>query len=453
MLVEDGGGRSFWNRRSMRTTTFFISIFLLFGTFSLFNAFSTDENNGSDDSLGDDDIISQLISDNDAKGYLNRFGYIDSSPSQEGTDEEPRVYAQQQHRKTEDMIGGDLTLDSIRSAVRKFQEFAGLPTTGNLDNRTRKKMAQPRCGMQDVQMLTSADYVLKWRKRRVTYQLMHATDDIPEHMQKQALQLAFDAWSRVVPLDFSEASGYDTPDVKVLFARRSHGDPWPFDGRGGVLAHATFPQDGKLHFDDDENWVFMDGNKIGNHRFTDMYWVALHEIGHVLGLSHSNIETAIMAPFYQDPRDLVDWRGNYKTPELTQDDTRAAQQIYGKRYGRIGTSSSADRSDRNPSVGGGRRKSATYDDRQGGFWSQLGKMFSSEDGNDANINNNDDRPTTHHGSNGRYHNRRDHHHRHNYEREYAEMDNSATGHFAKIHIANMLFAAIFTFIMAKLFIL
>uniref|UniRef100_A0A914H837 Peptidase metallopeptidase domain-containing protein n=1 Tax=Globodera rostochiensis TaxID=31243 RepID=A0A914H837_GLORO len=314
----------------------------------------------------------------DDNGYLNRFGYIDSSPSQEGTDEEPRVYAQQQHRKTEDMIGGDLTLDSIRSAVRKFQEFAGLPTTGNLDNRTRKKMAQPRCGMQDVQMLTSA---------------------------------------------------------------------------GGVLAHATFPQDGKLHFDDDENWVFMDGNKIGNHRFTDMYWVALHEIGHVLGLSHSNIETAIMAPFYQDPRDLVDWRGNYKTPELTQDDTRAAQQIYGKRYGRIGTSSSADRSDRNPSVGGGRRKSATYDDRQGGFWSQLGKMFSSEDGNDANINNNDDRPTTHHGSNGRYHNRRDHHHRHNYEREYAEMDNSATGHFAKIHIANMLFAAIFTFIMAKLFIL
>uniref|UniRef100_A0A183CHL5 ZnMc domain-containing protein n=1 Tax=Globodera pallida TaxID=36090 RepID=A0A183CHL5_GLOPA len=203
---------------------------------------------------------------------------------------------------------------------------------------------------------------------------MHATDDIPEHMQKQALQLAFDAWSRVVPLDFSEASGYDTPDVKVLFARQSHGDPWPFDGRGGVLAHATFPQDGKLHFDDDENWVFMDGRKIGNHRFTDMYWVALHEIGHVLGLSHSNIETAIMAPFYQDPRDLVDWRGNYKTPKLTQDDTRAAQQIYGKRYGRIGTSSSADRSDGTPSVGGGRRKSATYDDRHGGFWSRLGKL-------------------------------------------------------------------------------
>jgi len=30
-----------------------------------------------------------------------------------------------------------------------------------------------------------------------------------------------------------------------------------------------------------------------------MFWVSLHEIGHVLGLSHSKVETAVMAPFYK----------------------------------------------------------------------------------------------------------------------------------------------------------
>ena len=77
--------------------------------------------------------------------------------------------------------------------------------------------------------------------------------------------MAFDAWSRHIPLAFNEASARQQADIRVRFARRSHGDPWPFDGRGGVLAHATFPSDGQLHFDDDEQWAFMDGAKISRH--------------------------------------------------------------------------------------------------------------------------------------------------------------------------------------------
>ena len=33
-------------------------------------------------------------------------------------------------------------------------------------------------------------------------------------------------------------------------------------GRGNVLAHAFYPVDGRLHFDDDENWVSNANNQV-----------------------------------------------------------------------------------------------------------------------------------------------------------------------------------------------
>jgi len=130
----------------------------------------------------------------------------------------------------------------------------------------------------------------------------------------------------VVPLNIREVSS-GKADILVRFAKGDHGDAWPFDGRGGVLAHATMPTSGMLHFDDSETWVFMDPS---NGRSVDLLPVALHESGHVLGLSHSKSDFAIMAPFYQS---TVDSSGNYIYPNLKPDDIRAIQDIYGARTG------------------------------------------------------------------------------------------------------------------------
>ncbi|KAL6143352.1 hypothetical protein ACLB2K_054047 [Fragaria x ananassa] len=64
-----------------------------------------------------------------------------------------------------------------------------------------------------------------------------------------------------------------------------------FDGPGGVLAHAFYPTDGRFHIDAAENWAV--GGKPGAFDYESC---ALHEIGHLLGLAHSSVSGAAMAP-------------------------------------------------------------------------------------------------------------------------------------------------------------
>ncbi|VIO97500.1 Matrixin family protein [Brugia malayi] len=212
---------------------------------------------------------------------------------------------------------------TISDALKKFQKFAGLKPTGKLDAATMEKMQQKRCGRPDVIALRQKGKY-KWEKSDLTYSIESLTSELSESEVRDALKKAFDTWSAVTRITLNEIS--EKADITIAFARRMHNDPWPFDGEGGILAHATLPSSGILHFDSDEKWVYMNSDAISRYDTTDVLQVAIHEIGHVLGLEHSADSDSIMLPFY---RDTVDNRGNYITPKLSASDVRNIQYLYG----------------------------------------------------------------------------------------------------------------------------
>ena len=57
-------------------------------------------------------------------------------------------------------------------------------------------------------------------------------------------------------------------DITVAFATEWHDDEDPedaFDGQGNTLAHASYPPDGKIHFDDDEDFSTLNFPLIAAH--------------------------------------------------------------------------------------------------------------------------------------------------------------------------------------------
>lgn len=74
----------------------------------------------------------------------------------------------------------------------------------------------------------------------------------------KGMEQSFAVWSKHSGLRF-ERVYHSNADIIVVFGSGFHGDPFPFDGPGRVLAHAFYPYEmtnfgGDIHFDNDENW-------------------------------------------------------------------------------------------------------------------------------------------------------------------------------------------------------
>ena len=149
----------------------------------------------------------------------------------------------------------------------------------------------------------------KWNKTTLTYYIYNTSNSLTSTQRATAIANAFATWQANSVLNFVEVSTPGSADLKISWKTGDHGDGHPF--QTGVLAHAFFPPTaggsyaGQLHFNDSYQWN-VNGNDY------DLETVALHEIGHLLGLSHSTDTTSIMYPYYLGVNHQLgddDWHG------------------------------------------------------------------------------------------------------------------------------------------------
>ena len=98
----------------------------------------------------------------------------------------------------------------------------------------------------------------------IGYHFDNFTSKIDQSTQQGQIALAVAQWMKYANVTLVPVAEAAQPrSVDMLFATYAHGDPYPFDGPGGVLAHTfypfplnTEPLAGDMHFDESESWAW-----------------------------------------------------------------------------------------------------------------------------------------------------------------------------------------------------
>jgi len=156
----------------------------------------------------------------------------------------------------------------------------------------------------------------EWNKSVLKYYFINDTDDIDGEGEKTAFYTAFDKWSAVIPIRFEEVFTQSEADIKIFYADLTAWESTRASDASFAITY--FPeQECKGNIVVNDNKVFsLNPPSSGQ---VDLYYVALHEIGHVLGLCHSVNSSCVM---------YLDSSGGIGKRSLSSYDIQGIQLIY-----------------------------------------------------------------------------------------------------------------------------
>lgn len=140
----------------------------------------------------------------------------------------------------------------------------------------------------------------------LTYYFDTLTSDVPYQSVKETLVSSMDIWASVVDVTFSEVftpnldnsidfifihpDDHPSIHMRPSSLAMAAGPAWPPYFGAGFWPN---PVAGDITFNDDYNWEIGDATGRGAY---DIMSVAVHELGHSLGLGHSDYYDSIMHP-------------------------------------------------------------------------------------------------------------------------------------------------------------
>lgn len=226
------------------------------------------------------------------QAFLDRYGYLSPSSEMNATLE-------------------DAASNRPLEALRKFYAFYGIKgeSAEGLARAAVEAVKRPRCGFLDLQNGEAKPPGCPWpdNQRILMYEVRNEPDGLLPGEAKSAIDDAIAIWNEVlrtagISLLFEKKSlrgGDETVDVR--FSWETEETPEIIAIIGTPIAHADFPpscgvlSDGlprPVVFNARERWA-ADSSSPG--RF-NIVAVAVHELGHILGLPHSEDQDSIMFP-------------------------------------------------------------------------------------------------------------------------------------------------------------
>ena len=227
--------------------------------------------------------------------------------------------------------------ESVSHSLKNYQKAHSLPATGKLNWKSARLINAKRCCHPErswtveehaqrqrstpYRALTLTSFTqeakpelapdisaegfepipARWTRKTLGFSFAGNPPSILGSAAINAVRRAFLLWEEGGVIRFQERQIPDIAEIRILWTFGPGGDPPsedPFYGPGEKVAVSYFPYPylgalaGDLHFDANERWSTDD-------RGINIQTVAIHEIGHCLGLGHCFDSNSVMWPAYQ----------------------------------------------------------------------------------------------------------------------------------------------------------